>query len=50
MMDRERRSPMTDGPCELTDEEIEANIGGEIPDPWDDPEQTDWPTAEKVGE
>lgn len=39
---------MTDEPCGLSDEEIEANIGEEIPDPWDDPEQTDWPMNEEA--
>ncbi|MBM0203501.1 hypothetical protein JNW90_10530 [Micromonospora sp. STR1s_5] len=27
------------------DEDPEAHIGPEIPDPWDDPKQTDWPQA-----
>lgn len=28
------------------DEDPEENIGDEIPDPWSDPEQADWPQNE----
>lgn len=30
------------------DEDPENHIGEEIPDPWDDPEQTDWPQADNI--
>ena len=29
------------------DEDVEANIGEELPDPWADPKQTDWPQNEE---
>lgn len=29
------------------DEDPEEHIGPEIPDPWDDPEQADWPQEEQ---
>ena len=30
-----------------TDEDVEQNIGEEIPDPWDDADQADWPQNEE---
>ena len=29
------------------DEDAEENLGEAIPDPWSDPEQTDWPEIEE---
>lgn len=33
-------------PHQIPGENPEQHIGPEIPDPWDDPEQTDWPIME----
>lgn len=36
---------------ESVDAELVGNVGEVIPDPWDDPNQTDWPNAnEEVAE
>lgn len=32
------------------DEDPEQYIGEEIPDPWDDPKQTDWPMNKEVND
>jgi len=29
------------------DEDAEENLGETLPDPWSDPEQTDWPQIEE---
>ncbi len=39
---------MADECCELSDEEVEANTGEEILDPWDDEDQADWPQAAPI--
>jgi hypothetical protein len=39
---------MTDPHADDPDEIPEEHIGEVIPDPWDDPDQTDWPN-ETVG-
>lgn len=36
---------MSVNPHPVPDEDPEKHIGPETPDPWDDPEQTDWPQA-----
>jgi hypothetical protein len=32
--------------CNVTDDEVDQCTGEEIPDPWDDDNQPDWPNAE----
>lgn len=39
---------MTDPHADAPDEDPGEHIGEKIPDPWDDPAQTDWPN-ETVG-
>lgn len=36
----------TTNPHPVPDESPEQHIGPQLPDPWDDPEQTDWPSVE----
>lgn len=35
---------------DAVDEDPEQCVGEEIPDPWDDEEQTDWPQDDEEGE
>ncbi len=35
-------------PHPVPDEDPEQHIGAQLPDPWADPAQTDWPTTTEV--
>lgn len=38
----------TDAHAAAPDEDPENHLGEEVPDPWDDPQQQDWATTERV--
>jgi hypothetical protein len=40
---------MSTDPHPVPDEDPERHIGDEIPDPWADPKQPDWPNEEVTG-
>lgn len=42
------RPPETEELPPKEPDDHEAAAGAEIPDPWDDPEQTDWPGPNEV--
>lgn len=41
----ERITHGTDAHAAAPDEDPKEHVGGEIPDPWDDPDQDDWRTT-----